>query len=141
MKFTRVEHIGIVVKDLNKSIDFFRDILGMPLEEVEDLADHKIRIALLPVGESMVELIEDQDRDGTYSTFIAERGEGIHHICFEVRDIHAALKELKQAGVPLHNEEPVRGHQNSRILFFNPPGGKDLLIELCEKAERANEEV
>jgi methylmalonyl-CoA/ethylmalonyl-CoA epimerase len=112
----------------------------MPVEEVEDHEGHKIRIALLPVGESMVELIEDQDRHGPYSTFIATRGEGIHHICFEVRDIDAALKELKQAGVPLHNEEPVGGHQNSRILFFNPPGRKDMLIELCEKAERSNEE-
>lgn len=133
MKLERLEHVGVVVRNLETSVVFFRDVLGLRLGEVEYLDAHKIRIALMPLGETMVELIEDQDAHGPYSRFIAEKGEGVHHLCFEVRDIDAALEELRRAGANLHNEEPVRGHQNCRILFFNPPGNREMLIELSER--------
>ena len=133
MKLDRLEHVGIVVRDLEASVAFFRDVLGLRLGEGEDPDTHKIKIALMPLGETMVELIEDQDAHGPYSRFIAEKGEGVHHLCFEVRDIDVAIEELRQAGADLHNEEPVRGHQNCRILFFNPPGSRETLIELCER--------
>lgn len=133
MKFDRLEHVGIVVRNLETSVAFFRDVLGLQLGEVESLEEHKVRIALMPLGETMVELIEDQDAHGSYSRFLAEKGEGVHHLCFEVRDIDAALEELRRAGADLHNEEPVRGHQNCKILFFNPPGSREMLIELTER--------
>lgn len=133
MKLQRLEHVGVVVKNLDNSIAFFRDVLGLRLGEIEYLEEHKIKIALLPLGETMVELIEDQDGHGPYSRFVAEKGEGVHHLCFEVGDINAALDELRRAGADLHNEAPVRGHQNCKILFFNPPGNREMLIELSER--------
>jgi len=135
MKLTRVEHIGIVVKNLEDSIKIYKKILGLRLETIEYLKEHKVKIALFSIGETLIELIEDQDPNGEYSQSITEKGEGVHHICFQVKDIVTALRELKQIGVKLHHEEPQRGHQNSKIAFFDLEGLMDVTIELCEKPE------
>jgi len=135
MKLIRIEHIGIVVRNLDETIKLYKDTFGLKLDAVENLEKHKVKIALFPVGGSLIELIEDQDPHGDYSKFISEKGEGIHHICFQVEGIAKTLAELKNVGIRLLNEEPILGHQNSKIAFLDPSGTHNVLIELCEKAE------
>lgn len=135
MKLVRIEHIGIVVKNLDETIRFYKNILGLRLDSIEHLEEHKIKIALFPIGESLIELIEDLDPYGDYSKFISERGEGIHHICFQVEGIEKTLNELKNMGIKLLNEEPLLGHQNSKIAFIDS-GETNVLVELCEKGEQ-----
>jgi methylmalonyl-CoA/ethylmalonyl-CoA epimerase len=131
----RLEHIGIVVKDLSDAVRTYTEILGLKLEKIEYLKEHKVRIALLPIGETLIELIEDQDPHGDYSTFLIEKGQGVHHICFQVDNISQTLAELKKTSVNLHQEEPVMGHNSSRIAFFDFGNEDDLVIELCERPE------
>ncbi len=135
MKLLRIEHIGVVVKNLDEAIRRYENVLGLKLDAIENLEKHKIRIGLFPVGESLIELIEDQDSHGDYSKFIKEKGEGMHHICFQVEGIEKVLNELKSIGIKLLNEESSLGHQNSKIAFLDPSDTHNVLIELCEKAE------
>lgn len=135
MKLKRVEHIGIVVKNLDEAIRRYETIFGLGLDSIEHLEKHRVKIALFPIGESLIELIEDQDPHGDYSKFISEKGEGIHHICFQVEGIEKALNELKNSGIKLLNEEPLLGHQNSKIAFLDSDETHNVLIELCEKAQ------
>lgn len=130
MKIKRVEHVGVVVRNLEQSQTLWEDCLGIRLSEVEDMG--QLRIGIYPVGESMVELLADATPGGQFSKLIEQGKEGLHHICFEVEDIDAALAELKEKGVKLLDENPRPGHQGSRIAFLDPAGTGNVLIELAE---------
>lgn len=130
MKIKRIEHIAIAVDSMGKSMDLFRDVFGLGVEYEERIGQTKL--AMLPVGETYVELLEGQGPDSGVTKWIAEKGAGLFHICFEVEDIDAALAELKQKGIKLRDETPRTGHGGSRIAFLDPAATGNVLIELAE---------
>ena len=132
MKIKRVEHIAIAVASLRQSIDLLRDTFGLPLEYEEQIG--QTRLAMLPVGQTYIELLESDCPDSETSKWIFENGEGLFHICLEVENIDAALAELKGKGVKLIDETPRLGHANSRIAFLDPRSTNNVVIELVELA-------
>ncbi|MCX7381481.1 MAG: methylmalonyl-CoA epimerase [Alphaproteobacteria bacterium] len=132
MKIKRIEHIAIAVDSMGKSMDLFRDVFGLGVEYEEQIG--QTRLAMLPVGETYVELLEGQGPESGVTKWIAEKGVGLFHICFEVEDIDAAIAELKEKGIKLRDETPRIGHGGSRIAFLDPAGTGNVLIELAELA-------
>lgn len=133
MRIKRIEHVGIVVRDLEQSRVLWEQCLGVPVGEVEELAQYQVRIAMYPIGESMVELLSGTAPEAKYSRLVRERGEGLHHICLEVEDIEGALAELRARGVGLLDQAPRPGHQGSRIAFLDPASTGNALVELVER--------
>jgi methylmalonyl-CoA/ethylmalonyl-CoA epimerase len=134
MKIKRIEHVAIAVKSIAQFREIFEGKLGLSLEYEEYLPQHDTRLAMYPVGQTYIELLES-DKEGTgTSRWIAEHGEGLFHICLEVEDVEEALRELKQKGVKLLDEQPRIGHANSRIAFIDPKSTGNVLIELVELA-------
>lgn len=132
MKVKRIEHIAIAVKSMKDSRALFESKLGFELEYEEHLPHYHTRLAMYPIGETYIELLESDRPDTETSRWIAERGEGLFHICLEVDDIEAALTELRQKGVKLIDERPRIGHANSKIAFLDPKSTGNVLIELVE---------
>jgi len=130
MKIKRIEHVGVVVKDVEASRRLWEDCFGIKLESEEANAVRKL--ALYPVGESMVELIAGVSPDSRHAKMVAEGKGGLNHICFEVEDIDAALAELKAKGIPLIDQVPRIGHAGCRIAFIDPAATENCLIELAE---------
>jgi methylmalonyl-CoA/ethylmalonyl-CoA epimerase len=130
LKIKRIEHVGVVVRDTESSRQLWEDCFGIPLGSVEE---NKIRrLALYPIGESMIELIAGTTPDGRHARMVAEGKGGLNHICFEVENIDEALAELKAKGIPLIDEVPRIGHAGCRIAFLDPKGTENCLIELAE---------
>jgi methylmalonyl-CoA/ethylmalonyl-CoA epimerase len=127
---TRIAHIGIAVDTLDRILPFYRDLLDLP-EEPLDNADGA-RIAGLRAGESLVELLEAERPDSPIGRFVAKRGPGIHHICFAVDDLNATLDRCRRAGVRLIDETPRRGAEGKRIAFLHPASTSGVLVELTE---------
>lgn len=134
MKIKRVEHIAIAVDSLRQSMDLLRDTFGLEVEYEERIGP--TRLAMLPVGETYLELLEPQGPESGVSKWIAEKGTGLFHICFEVDDIDSALAELKAKGVKLRDETPRIGHGGARIAFLDPLSTGNVLIELAELPQR-----
>jgi methylmalonyl-CoA/ethylmalonyl-CoA epimerase len=130
VKIKRIEHVGVVVRDVEASRRLWEDCFGIKLSTVEENAIR--RLALYPVGESMVELIAGTTADSRHAKLVAEGKGGLNHICFEVEDIDAALAELKAKGIPLLDEVPRLGHAGCRIAFIDPAATENCLIELAE---------
>ena len=126
----RIAHVGIAVLALDEILPFYRDILGLPDVPLDD-ADGA-RIAGLAAGESLVELLEGQSPDSPITRFVARKGPGIHHICFAVDDLDAALARCRSAGVRLIDETPRIGAEGKRIAFLHPSATGGVLIELTE---------
>lgn len=137
MKIKRIEHVGVVVRDLDASRRLWEDCLGIPLAGVEESARNRLRLSLYPIGESMVELLTGLDPDSKYSRLVAEGKAGLNHICFEVEDIDEALAELKAKGVALLDQVARPGHAGCRIAFLDPAGTENCLIELAELPKEA----
>lgn len=134
MKIKRIEHVGVVVKDTEASRRLWEDCFGIRLGGEEANAQRKL--ALYPVGESMVELISGTTADSKHARMVAEGKGGLNHICFEVEDIDEALAELKAKGIPLLDPEPRIGHAGCRIAFIDPTATENCLIELAELPAR-----
>src|SRR5262245_10873039 len=132
MKFKRVEHVAIAVKDMQAVMRVFRDTLGLPFEYEEDFPQYQTKIAMFPVGETYLELLEATGAESDVAKWLAEKGQGLYHICLEVEDIAAALAELKAKGVPLPDERPRPGHGGRQIAVPDPRGTGDVLIELAQ---------
>lgn len=132
MKIKRIEHVGIVVRDVDQSRRLWEDCFGIPLGGVEVNPERPVKLALYPVGESMVELIAGTTSDSRHAKMVAEGKGGLNHICFEVENIDEALAELKAKGVPLLDETPRIGHAGCRIAFIDPSATENCLIELAE---------
>jgi methylmalonyl-CoA/ethylmalonyl-CoA epimerase len=132
MKVRRVEHVAIAVKDMQAVVRIFRDQLGLPFEYEEDFPQYQTRIAMFPVGQTYLELLEATGPDSDVAKWLGEKGQGLYHVCLEVEDIEAALAELRAKGVPLLDERPRAGHGGSRIAFLDPRGTGDVLIELAQ---------
>jgi methylmalonyl-CoA epimerase len=129
----RIDHIGIAVKNIDEALKLYADALGLQLTQTDEEEGQKSIVAFLPAGESEVELVEPIGEDGPVARFLEKRGEGIHHICFEVDDIHATLAQLKGHGVQLIDEEPYLGTGGKKIAFIHPKGAHGVLIELYQK--------
>lgn len=128
----KISHIGIAVKDLDDAVRFYREALHLEVEGIEEVKDQKVKIAFIPVGESRIELLESTDPEGPVAEFITKRGEGIHHLAFEVDGIEEALQELKGSGVRLIDEKPRIGAHKTKIAFLHPRSTRGVLLELCE---------
>ncbi len=139
MKIKRIEHIAIAVKSIAAMRDVFEKKLGIEMEYEEHLPEHATSLAMFPVGQTYLELLQsDQPHTGT-SKWIAERGEGLFHICLEVEDIDASIVELKGKGVAFQTERPMIGHGNCRIIFLDPKSTGGLVIELAEMPKGGHE--
>ncbi|PNU21654.1 methylmalonyl-CoA epimerase [Geothermobacter hydrogeniphilus] len=132
MQTKKINHIGIAVKNIEASLPFYRDVLGMTFEGSEEVAEQKVRVAFLAVGESRIELLEPTADDSPVAGFIAKNGEGIHHIAYEVDDLVAALDHLREQGVRLIDRQPRQGAHGTRIAFLHPRGTGGVLTELCQ---------
>jgi methylmalonyl-CoA/ethylmalonyl-CoA epimerase len=127
-----VEHIGIAVKDLNISIPLFEKLLKTDCYKTEIVESENVKTAFFQTGETKIELLQSLNEDGVIAKFIGKKGEGLHHIAFEVEDIYDEIKRLKQEGFIFLNEEPKRGADNKMICFIHPKTTNGILIEVCE---------
>jgi methylmalonyl-CoA/ethylmalonyl-CoA epimerase len=127
----RVSHIGIAVETLDKSLPFFRDVLGLAEVPLDD--SDGARIVGLRAGESLVELLEADDPASPIARFVARRGAGIHHICFSVDDLDATLERCRRAGVQVIDEKPRVGAAGRRVAFLHPRSTGGVLVELSER--------
>ena len=129
----RIDHIGIVVQNITDALTFFEDALGIKLDHVATEEGGRTRVAFMPVGSSDIELVEPQDAESGLGKFLAKRGEGVHHICFEVDDIGAALARLKAHGAQLIDERQRTNASGMRYAFIHPKSAHGVLIELYQK--------
>ena len=134
--FERIDHIGIVVNNLDVSLQIYRDQLGFRLLERVTIAAQRVEVAFLDAGNSMVELIAPTDSESGTAKFLQNRGEGMHHVCFEVVDILAALTELKQQGLRLIDESPRQG-VHGLVAFVHPKATHGALIELLQRQQHS----
>jgi len=132
----KIDHIGIATNDIEQMASIYRDALGLKVVETEEVASQKVRVAMLPVGESRIELLEATAADSPISKFLAKRGPGIHHLAFKVDDIRAALADLKSKGARLIDEEPRTGAGGCLVAFIHPSSTGGVLIELVERVGR-----
>jgi len=129
----KINHIGIAVQSLAATIPFYRDSLGMSLLGIEEVAEQKVKVAMLQVGESKIELLEPTADDSPISKFLEKNGPGIHHLAYEVADIETAIAKLKGCGVRMIDETPRNGAHGTRIAFVHPKSSNGVLTELCEQ--------
>jgi methylmalonyl-CoA epimerase len=127
----KIDHIGIVVRDIEQALQVYEAALGLRLREIAQVPDQVVRVAFLPLGESNLELVQPTTGDSGIAKYLASRGEGVHHVCIEVEDIRGVLAQLKGHGVPLIDEEPRRG-VHGQVAFVHPKGTHGVLIELVE---------
>jgi len=132
----KIDHIGIATNNIDEIAAVYRDALGMTVAETEEVASQKVRVAMLPIGESRIELLEATSDDSPISKFLAKRGPGVHHVAFNVPDIRAALAELKTKGARLIDEEPRTGAGGCLVAFIHPSSTGGVLIELVESPAR-----
>ncbi|MBP9483698.1 MAG: methylmalonyl-CoA epimerase [Negativicutes bacterium] len=130
---TRVDHIGIAVKDLAQAKKFYEEILGMKATGEEVVEEQKVKVCFIPSGDSEVELLESTSPDGPIAKFIEKNGEGIQHLALRVDNIEAALEELKAKGVRLIDEKPRYGAGGASIAFIHPKATGGILLELSER--------
>lgn len=133
MTVMKVDHIGIAVQDIEAARRFYEQGLGLKLTHLEEVAAQGVRVAFLPVGESEIELLEPLGEEGPVASFLAKRGEGIHHVCLEVQDIEAAMAQLAEQGFQLLDKTPRLGAGGARIVFLHPRSAHGVLIELSQK--------
>ena len=128
----KIEHIGIAVKNLEQSNALFQQLLGSAHYKIETVASEGVNTSFFRVGENKVELLEATREDSPIAKFIDKKGEGIHHIAFEVEDIKAEMKRLESEGFRLLNEKPKRGADNKLVCFVHPKSANGVLVELCQ---------
>lgn len=128
----KVDHIGIAVKDLKKSIPLFEQLLNSPCYKTELVASEQVETAFFIENGSKIELVQSTMEDGVIAKYIDKKGEGMHHIAFEVPDIHAEMDRLKKEGFTLLNDTPKKGADNKLVCFVHPKDCNGVLIELCQ---------
>lgn len=127
----KVEHIGIAVKELSATVPLYEKLLNTPCYKTEIVESEKVNTAFFRQGETKIELLESSEPDGVIAKFIEKKGEGIHHIAFDVEDIYAEMERLKGEGFILLNEKPKDGADNKLVCFLHPKGTNGVLVELC----------
>jgi methylmalonyl-CoA/ethylmalonyl-CoA epimerase len=137
----KIDHIGIATNGIEEAAAAYHDVLGIQVTETEEVSGQQVRVAMLPIGESRIELLEATSADSPISKFLAKRGPGIHHIALRVEDIRARLADLKSKGARLIDEEPRTGAGGCLVAFIHPSSTGGVLIELVENvAEKTSPE-
>jgi methylmalonyl-CoA/ethylmalonyl-CoA epimerase len=129
----KIEHIGIAVSNLSLSVLLFEKLLGTTCYKTEAVESERVNTAFLRIGETKIELLESMDTEGVIARFIEKKGEGVHHIAFDVADIETEMKRLKEEGFVLLNETPKPGADNKLVCFLHPKHTNGVLIELCQE--------
>lgn len=127
----KIDHIGIAVNSIEEALKLYTDVLGLEVSGMETVEEQKVKTAIIPVGESKIELLESTSPDGAIAKYIEKRGEGMHHLALRVNNIQEALELLKEKGIRLIDEKPRKGVENTNIAFLHPKGTK-VLLELVE---------
>lgn len=128
----KINHLGIATKSIDEALSFWSDALGLENVHTETVEDQKVRVAMLPIGESRVELLEPTSNDSPISKFLEKRGGGIHHVAIEVEDITAALDKMKAQGMRLIDESPRIGAEGCLVAFVHPASTNGVLLELVQ---------
>lgn len=129
----KIEHIGIAVKDLETSNKLFEKLFGAPAYKTEEVASEGVKTSFFKNGPNKIELLEATNPDSPIAKFLAKKGEGIHHIAFDVEDINAEIRRLKDEGFTVLNEMPKKGADNKLVAFLHPKGTNGVLVELCQE--------
>ncbi|MBS4537567.1 methylmalonyl-CoA epimerase [Clostridium sp. D2Q-11] len=129
----KVDHIGIAVKDLDETLKFYTDVLGMDLQGTEVVEEQKVKVAFLPIGDTEMELLESTDKEGPIARYIEKKGEGVQHIAYRVDDIEKAIEEMKAKGIRMIDEKPRYGAGGAKIAFLHPKSTHGVLVELCQR--------
>lgn len=132
----KIEHIGIAVKDLSAAVLLYEKLLNTSCYKTETVATEQVKTAFFQQGENKIELLESTDPEGVIARFIARKGEGIHHVAFEVEDIEAEMSRLQAEGFQLLNTTPKNGADNKLVCFLHPAGTSGVLIELCQTIQK-----
>lgn len=135
----KIEHIGIAVQSLEKSVPLFEQLLNSPCYKTETVDSEAVRTAFFRQGETKIELLESTDPEGIIARFIRKKGEGMHHIAWEVADIEAEMVRLQAAGFTLLQDKPKRGADNKWVCFLHPKDTNGILVELCQEVGNENE--
>jgi len=135
MKVIKIDHIGIVVPDIEEALRVYQEVLGLELTRIEERPEIGVNIAFLPAGDSEIELVQPTTKESGVASFLKKRHGGVHHICLEVDDIEAALAELQEKGLALIDELPRQGTHGERFAFIHPKSTHGALIELYELPE------
>ncbi|MCF8370747.1 MAG: methylmalonyl-CoA epimerase [Bacteroidales bacterium] len=133
MKPTHIEHIGIAVKNLEESIKYYEEVLGLSCYAVEEVKDQKVKTAFFQIGQTKIELLESTDPEGPVGKFIEKKGEGVHHLAFAVVDVNKALQEAETKGILLIDKTARKGAEGLNIGFLHPKSTGGVLTELCGK--------
>ena len=131
----KIEHIGIAVKDLQESNKLFEKLLGKPHYKIEGVESEGVNTSFFRIGNNIIELLEATNENSPIAKFIEKRGEGIHHIAFDVDDIEAEITRLKEEGFTVLNEKSKRGADNKLVAFLHPKSTNGVLIELCQEID------
>lgn len=132
----KIEHIGIAVKNLDDSNELFSKLFGKPHYKIEEVASEGVNTSFFKVGDNKIELLEATTKTSPIAKFIEKKGEGIHHIAFDVDDIRAEIKRLKNEGFKMINETPKLGADNKLVAFLHPKSSNGVLIELCQEIKK-----
>lgn len=132
----KVEHIGIAVKNLEQSIPLFEKLLNTHCYKIERVESQSVKTAFLRIGETKIELLESETDDGVIAKFIEKKGEGMHHIAFDVADIHIEMNRLSEEGFTLLNSVPAVGADNKLVCFLHPKTTNGVLVELCQEMSK-----
>lgn len=131
-KIKKIDHVALVVENIDEALGFWRDALGLELDKIKQVPIEKSAIAFLPVGDSEIELVQPTSDDSGVAKYLAKRGAGMHHICLEVGDIETVLFELMEKGVQLIHNEPIIGDDGHKYAFIHPKAAFGVLVELYE---------
>lgn len=129
----KIEHIGIAVRDIEASNDLFTKLFGRPPYKTEEVASEGVKTSFFKSGQNKIELLEATREDSPIAKYIEKKGEGIHHIAFDVADIHTEINRLKDEGFVVLNETPKKGADNKLVAFLHPKGTNGVLVELCQE--------
>ncbi len=129
----KIDHIGIAVKDLEESLKFYQETLGLDLEGIEVVEEQRVRVAFLPIGDTEIELLESTDPEGPIARHIEKRGQGVQHLAVRVENIEEAIAEMKEKGIRMIDEVPRYGAGGAKIAFCHPKSTGGVLVELTER--------
>lgn len=136
MELTHIEHIGIAVKSIEKSLPYYEGVLGLKCYNIETVEDQKVKTAFFMIGQTKIELLEPTSEDSTVAKFIETRGEGVHHIAYATKNLEKALENAKEKGIQLIDQQPRKGAEGLNIAFLHPKSTGRVLTELCEHPEK-----
>jgi methylmalonyl-CoA/ethylmalonyl-CoA epimerase len=129
----KIDHIGVAVKNLEESLKFYQETLGLELHGIEIVEEQKVKVAFLPIGDTEIELLESTDVDGPIAKYIANKGEGVQHIAYRVDDLEKAIADMLSKGVKMIDEKPRYGAGGAKIAFCHPKSTNGVLVELCQR--------